>query len=290
MRKTVPVLLLVIMVLTGCATIKTEDEKVAGVKTAVFDGGEMDYISFGKGEKTFVILPGLSVHSVMGLSGAVEAAYSVFEDEYTVYLFDRKKNIESGYTIREMASDTAAAMSSLGLSSSAVFGASQGGMIAIYLASGHPELVSELILGSTLSRPNDTFLSVGSEWLKKAEERDEEGLLESFVDAVYSESTLSLYRESLIASNRGITEEEWERFIILASSCLDYNSYDELGKIKCPVLVIGCEGDRVVTAASSREIASALGCEIYIYPSTYGHAVYDEAPDYKERCLGFLKK
>jgi len=274
---------------TGWESMKRE-EKMASVKTVVFDGGEMDYISFGKGEKAFVILPGLSIHSVMNLAGAVEASYSPFAEEYTVYLFDRKKRIESGYTIREMASDTAAAMSALSLSSCAVFGSSQGGMIAAYLAIDHPDLVSKLILGSTLSSPNETFLRVCSMWLQKAEERDEEGLLESFVDAVYSENTLSLYRDTLIASNRKIKEEEWERFIILAKSCLDYDSYDEIGKIKCPVLVIGCEGDRVVTAAASREIATLLGCENYIYPSSYGHAVYDEAPDYRKRCLDFLKK
>ncbi len=275
--------------MTGCVSMKAEDEKVESVKTVLFDGGEMDYISFGKGDKTFVILPGLSIHSVMNYADAVEAAYSSFEEEYTVYLFDRKKSIESGYSIFDMASDTASAMKALGLSKCSVFGASQGGMIAIYLASCYPELVSKLILGSTLSRPNETFLSVCSLWLEKAEKRDEEGLLESFVDAVYSENTLSLYRDTLITSNRGISEEEWERFIIFSESCLDYDSYGELGKIKCPVLVIGSEGDRVVTAASSLEIASALNCECYIYPAVYGHAVYDEAPDYKERCLEFLK-
>ncbi len=270
--------------------MKGKKEKMESVKTVVFDGGEMDYISFGKGEKTFVILPGLSVHSVTGFAGAVEAAYAPFLEEYTVYLFDRKKKIDTGYSIRSMASDTAEAMSALSLSSCAVFGASQGGMIAIYLAIDHPALVSKLILGSTLSRSNETFLSAVSLWLEKARERDEEGLLSNFVDAVYSENTLSLCRDSLIESNRGITEEEWERFIVLASSCLGFDSYDELGKITCPVLVIGSEGDRVVTAASSREIASLLDCEKYIYPPFYGHAVYDEAPDYKKRCLEFLEK
>ena len=40
---------------------------------------------------------------------------------------------------------------------------------------------------------------------------------------------------------------------------------------------------------SPREIADLLGCELHIYED-YGHAVYDEAPDYKERILEFFHK
>ena len=64
---------------------------------------EMDYIKFGSGKKTFVILPGLSIHSVMGLADAVATAYQDFTKDYTVYLFDRAKNLHEGYTIRDIA-------------------------------------------------------------------------------------------------------------------------------------------------------------------------------------------
>lgn len=289
-KKMILLFSVIIIVMTGCVSIENGEDEMVEVKTAVFEGGEMDYIAFGSGEKAFVILPGLSVHSVTQVGDAVRAAYSSFCDEYTVYLFDRTKHIEEGCTIRDLARDTASAMKAVGVESADVFGASQGGMIAIMLAQDYPSLVRKLILGSTLSRTNETFLSVASMWLEKAEERNEDGLLSSFVDYVYSENTLSIYRKTLIDSNRGITEEEWKRFIILLSSCLEYDSYGELKKIQCPVLVLASEGDRVVTAEASREIESLIGCEIYIYPALYGHAVYDEAPDYKKRCLDFLRK
>ena len=259
------------------------------MRTASFEGNEIDYLTFGRGEKNLVILPGLSVHSVMGLADAVESSYSCFAEDYTVCLFDRTKHLGEGYTVIDAAEDTASAMKSIGITEADVFGVSQGGMIAIALASSHPEMIRKLILGSTAAKPNSTSEKMLSLWLEKAQERDEEGLLSSFVDTVYSKNTLSLYRESLISSNRGITEEEWERFVILTSACsCDLTS--DLGKIRCPVLVIGSEGDRVLTPDASREIASALNCELYMYPSVYGHAVYDEAPDYRKRCLEFLRK
>ena len=271
----------------GKGEAAAENISAASVKTVSAGDMEMDYIVFGSGEKPFVILPGLSVHSVMGSAEAIAAAYKDFSEKYTVYVFDRAKDIQEGYTVRDMAEDTAAAMKALSLESADVFGASQGGMIALYLAIDHPELVHRMILGSTLAKPNDTFNHVIDEWVRLAENRDEVGLLESFADSVYSQATLDAYREALISS-KGISDEEYRRFVILAEACKTFDCCDELSSIQCPVLAIGSEGDEVVTAEGSRQIAEALGCELYLYDDSYGHGVYDEASDYRQRCLDFL--
>lgn len=284
--------------LTGCQSRQTNKAAetppaatptAASVKTVSAGGIDMDYIVFGNGKKSFIILPGLSVHSVMGSADAIAEAYQDFSEEYTVYVFDRAKDIQAGYTVRDMAENTAAAMQKLHIEDADVFGASQGGMIAMYLAIDHPELVNKMILGSTLAKPNDTFNQVVDEWVRLAQAKDETGLLASFADNVYSEATLEAYRETLISSNLGISDEEYRRFIILAEACKTFDCYDELSNIQCPVLVIGAEGDRVVTAEGSKQIAEALGCEIYLYDDSYGHGVYDEAPDYRQRCLDFLR-
>lgn len=75
----------------------------------------------------------------------------------------------------------------------------------------------------------------------------------------------------------------------IAEACGTFDCSDALSAIRCPVLVLGSEGDRVVTAESSTQLAEALGCELYLYDGSYGHGVYDEAPDYKQRCLDFLR-
>lgn len=248
----------------------------------------MDYITFGKGTRTFVILPGLSVHSIMAVSNLVAEAYRDFAEAYTIYLFDRPKEFRDGITIRELAGQTAIAMQSLHITNADILGVSQGGMIAQYLAMDHPELVRRMVLGSTLSRPNDTFVQKINKWIQLAKEKDEESLLASFVDAVYSVGTLEAYRDVLISANRGITDAEYERFIQLAGACLTFDCHNELPQITCPVLVLGSEGDAVATPEGSREIADALQCESYLYDKSYGHGVYDEAPDYKQRCLDFI--
>lgn len=123
-----------------------------------------------------------------------------------------------------------------------------------------------------------------------AETRREEALLESFVDKVYSKSTLALHRQAMILGNRGIRPAEYQRFIVQAKACLDFDCSEELYKIQCPTLVLGSKGDQVLTEEGSRQLADALNCELYLYDESYGHGVYDEAPDYKDRCLAFLRK
>ncbi|MBO2515776.1 MAG: alpha/beta hydrolase [Clostridiales bacterium] len=248
----------------------------------------MNYAVFGTGEKVFVMLPGLSVHRVTASAQAVADAYSMFAKDFTVYVFDPPENIREGYTLRDVAEDTAAAMTALGIENADVFGVSMGGMIAMHLAADHPELVGKVILGSTLARQNDTFSALIAEWTDMAERRDETALLESFAARVYSGATLAAYHDFIIDANRGIGEEEYARFLILARACGDFDCMSSLSRVSCPVLVLGSGGDQAVTPEGSEEIAEALGCEIYMYDDCYGHAVYDEAPDYKQRIMDFF--
>lgn len=282
------VLMMLCALAFGVLTAYAEDTDLARVETISVGEDEMDYTVFGNGSKTFVIIPGLSIHSVMSSAEAIAAAYQDFTADYTVYVFERPKKLREGMTNKDIAEETTAAMKTLGIESADIFGASQGGMIAMEIAINHPDMINKLILGSTLAKQNDTFQQVIEQWILLAEKKDEPALLENFADNVYSEATLAAYRDVLVSSNRGITDEEYERFIIQAKACTGFDCYDELPAIKCPVLVLGAEGDYVTTAEGSKQIADALQCEYYLYGEEYGHGVYDEAQDYRERCLKFL--
>ncbi len=260
------------------------------IKSISSGNNETDYIVFGNGAKNLIILPGLSIHSITALANEIAMAYREFCTEYTVYVLDRIRNISEGYTIENMASDTAEAMDALCIKNADIFGASQGGMIALRLAADRPELVHKLIIGSALAVANDTLKQVTLEWIRLAEEKNERKLLESFAENIYSPKTLSICRKALLSSNSGITDEEYRRFIILSKACTVFDCRSVLWKIRCPVLAIGSEGDHITTAEGSRQLADTLGCELYIYGNGYGHSVYDEAPDYKKRCLNFFNK
>ncbi len=62
---------------------------MAILDTVRTDDFEMDYCKFGNGPRTFVIIPGLSIQSVMGAASDIEAAFELFKDEFTTFVIDR---------------------------------------------------------------------------------------------------------------------------------------------------------------------------------------------------------
>lgn len=260
------------------------------VETVNADGIQMDYVRFGHGTQAFVILPGLSVDSVLKYTDAVEEAYNLLTDDFTVYLFDRRKVLPETYSVYDMARDTAAAIRALDLEHIYLFGASQGGMIAMTIAAEHPGLVSKLILGSTAARVDQKHFKTIEQWIRLAESRNAEELYLAFGEALYPREIFDQSRELLSAAAKTVTEEDLERFIVLAEGLDGFDMTDRLPQILCPVLVIGSADDAVLGGEASEAIAAAFGgrpdCALYMYDG-YGHAVYDLAPDYKERILRF---
>ena len=249
----------------------------------------IDYVSFGRGKKPLVIIPGLSLNRVKGAGLSLAYMYRIFAKDYRVYVFDRKEIIKEGYTIREIAKDTADVMKTLGISEAYVFGVSQGGMIAQYLAIDYPELVEKLVLGVTLSRQNETVKSVIEKWIRFAQNNDWESFVEDMLLKMYSPQYIKKYRRLIPLMIKMSKNADLNRFIILAKSCLTCDVYEELHKITCLVLVLGGKQDKVVTGEASEEIAEKLGCEIYMYEEL-GHAAYEEAKDFNKRIYRFLQK
>ena len=261
------------------------------VRTVQTDGFSMDYIRFGVGRDPLVVIPGLSVQSVMGSADAVAVAYGLLAERFTVYLFDRRKELSPSCSLETMARDTAAAMRALGLRDVCLFGVSQGGAMAMEIAIHAPELVRKLALGSTLARVTEDQRQLFSRWAALANAGDAEGLYLAFGEALYPEAVFAQARELLIVAARTVTENDLARFVLQTEMMRDYDITEDLRRISCPVLVIGSRDDRVLGPDASPRIAEKLNgrtvAELYMYDG-YGHAVYDLAPDYKERLLRFF--
>ena len=264
--------------------------RIETVHTGTFS---MNFFRFGSGAKTLVILPGLSVQSVMGAADAVEAAYRSMEDAFTIYLFDRRNELPPSYSVRDMARDTAAAFRALGLKEVCLFGAAQGGMMAQVIAIEHPGLVSKLVLGSSSSHVRDEQYRVIDNWVCLAKSGDRVGLYLSFGEELYPPAIFAQYREALVKTASTVTDEELKRFVTLAEGIRGFDVTDELDGIRCPVLAIGDYADRVLDADATMEIAEKLDerqdFRLYLYAG-YGHAAYDTAPDYLDRVRRFLEE
>lgn len=133
---------------------------------------DMDYISFGKGDKVLVIIPGLAdgIITVKGTAKVFAFMYRKYAKKFKIYVFSRKNNIKEGYAIKDMAADQVEALKILGIDKPYIIGVSQGGMIAQEIAISYPEAVDKLVLAVTLSKQNDTIQKVVRNWIEMAEQ------------------------------------------------------------------------------------------------------------------------
>ena len=251
----------------------------------------MDVLRFGAGEQAFVILPGLSIRSVLELRSMIVRQYAAAAEKYTVYLFDRRKEMPSTYTLADMAEDTAAAMLACGLSNVFLFGASQGGMMAQCIAAKHPTLVRKLVLGSTAAHATELSEAVLRKWIAVAEEKDGPALYKATASLVYPKEVYTRNEAALAKAGKRVTEEDFARFITSTKAMLGFDVRDALAQIGCPVFIIGAKDDAVLGAEASYEMAEQFrdraDCAFYMYDG-YAHAAFDFAPDYLTRMLNFF--
>ena len=172
-----------------------------------------------------------------------------------------------------------------------LFGASQGGMIALQIAIDYPELVRRMVLGSTTTHVLDAQFSILEHWINLAKQRDAVGLYLDLGEKIYSPKVFRQFRPVLLSSAQIVTDADLERFVILAQGTQDFDVTDQLDQVKCSVLIIGVYEDAVLDSDSTMEIAEKLDdrpdFRLYIY-TEYGHAAYDTAPDYRDWIQRFL--
>ena len=260
------------------------------VQTDSFSAG---YLKFGSGKRNLIILPGLSVQSVLPYAGSIEKHYEVFSEKFTVYLLERRNELPPEYTINDMAADTAAVMNALDIEKADVFGASQGGMIALTMAADHPSLVHKTAVASTSARIDRVHTPVLSEWIDLARIRNREGLYLSFGEKINPPEVFNTNKEAYIALSETITDGELDRFITLAEGTYGFDITGRAGDIKCPVFCVFDTSDAVLGTDAGygfTELFSGKNNFEYFAYSGFGHALYDTAPDFAQKLYDFFIK
>lgn len=261
------------------------------IKTVMTKNFSMNYFMFGRGEKTLVVLPGISVQSVMDSADAVAEAFSLMQEDFTVYVFDRRKELPPEYSIYDMAKDTFAAIRQVGLSDLYLFGASQGGMIAMTIAIEHPEMVKKLVLASTSSHVTSDQFKTLNEWIDLAKKGDRTGLFLKFGEKIYPPGVFEQNKGYFIDASKTVTDDELRRFTILTAGTKGFDVSDRIQDIRCPVLTTGSFEDAVLDSDATMEIAEKLDerkdFRLYMYTG-FGHASFDTAPDYRSRMYNFF--
>lgn len=256
------------------------------------DDTDMDYVSFGKGEKKLVVLPGLSdgLATVKGKALLLSFPLRKFFADYTVYMFSRKNKMPEGYSIRDMADDQVRAMKALEIDKAYLLGVSQGGMIAQCMAIDHPEMVQKLILAVTAPNANAVLQDTVTGWIDMAMRGDHTALMVDTAEKTYSEKYLQKNRKyfPLLA---GVTKPRtYDRFLKNAEAILKFDCRNELAKVSCPTLVIAGGDDHTVGIEAASELNRAItGSELYVY-DYLGHGVFEEAKDFYDRVREFCER
>lgn len=254
--------------------------------------GSMDYIRFGSGEKTLILLPGLgdSLRSIKGAALPMALLYRTFGKAYTVYSFSRKHPLHEGCTTRDLAADQIEAMDALGIEKADLIGVSMGGMISQQLAIHYPERIGRLVLVVTCSESNPLLVESVNEWMDCAKRNDHTALMESNLRRIYTEGYYRRNRWLIPILGLFTKPKSYERFFIQAQACLTHNTLPLLAQVQSETLVIGGERDAALGGDPSRVIAAAIPkSTLKMYPRG-GHGLYEEEKDFQSCILDFLAK
>lgn len=249
------------------------------------------YVTFGKGWRPLVMIPGLGdgLRTVRGMGASLAWMYRRYASRYRVYVFSRPEPVLPGETTADMAEEAARAMKALRLEKAYVLGVSQGGMIAQHLAARHPELVEKLILAVTCPRANEKITAACGRWIEMAERRDYAALTIDSAENNYTPEYLAKMRRMYPVATRVGKPKDYTRFIRQSEACMTHDATDILGEIRCPTLVIGAENDQIIGPQASRELAEGIpDASLCLFPR-YGHGVYEETESFHRLVREFFQ-
>lgn len=248
---------------------------------------EMEYVQFGCGEKTMVMMPGIGLSKITLSAATIEAAYAPYTKDYTVYVFDRPNTLKKGATIEEIADDFITVFKALELKDIYLYGVSYGGMLSQHITIKAPELIKKLCLTSTISKTTESVYNSLNKWKLNSSTETIKELTEDMLDSIYTPELIASSRDNLITFFLNTSKKEINHFLIQLESAMHHNAYDSLDKITCPVLVVCSKNDKVFEYNDYEMIINKLNCDHYVYAKA-SHALYDEEPSFKGILFNFF--
>ncbi len=243
----------------------------------------MNYFSFGKGERNLFVIPGLSVKNVSESAEAVREQYKLYENDFTVYVVDRRENVFDGISISDFARDVIYLADFLKIERFSVLGVSQGAMIGSFIASQYPERVEKLGIASCGLSATEHFNGLMHRWADLAQKHEGLALFKDFVTYVYSPAVAENFIRT--AENVCFSDDELDRFAVIANAAPNYHLPE---KFLCPVSVWVSKNDNVTQFSAAQRLVEALNCP-HFFCENYSHAIYDEDPDFVKRSFEFFK-
>lgn len=259
-------------------------------QTLLLEQESVHTASFGRGPKHLVILSGIgdALKSVKGMALPLSFMYRIFKDDFTVTFISRKIT-KTSQTTKDMAIDLKRTLDLLKIEKCSLLGVSMGGMIAQHFAALYPQTLEKLVLVSTSSRPNKVLDETIDEWVFHLKEDEYLSFMDSNLKRIYQKSYYSKNKFLIPFVSFFTKPVHYDFFLMHAKACKEHNAYDVLKDIQAKTLIIGGKKDECLDYQESVILHENIKDSILYTYEHLGHGLYDEAKDFNERVLNFLK-
>lgn len=181
----------------------------------------------------------------------------------------------------------------LRIASSAVFGTSYGGEVALNLAVKYPGKVSKLVLANTVAKTNAWLKEIGEAWNLAA--GNPQAYYSTTIPVIYSPDFYDRRadwmgrRKELLTKTAFANPDFLARMVRLTRSAESHDVRDRLGEISCPVMIISTDQDHITPIEEQVFLREHIrNAKHVILPKT-GHAAFYERPDlFVSVMMGFI--
>ncbi len=247
------------------------------------------YVHFGKGKKIIAVFPPINdaLFEVSRTGWYFRYLFGSLSNDYTFYIFGRKRHLPVGYTTQDMAGDYAEAFKELSINPEAILGISLGGLAAQYFAKDFPHYTKRLILISSAHHMGPEGLKIGRRWIPWARIGMWKEIYEDTVELSFRRHFHFIFKilqpilSRLVPKIFGASD-----FIISGQAGIIHDSSDILEKLSMPVLLIGGTQDLFFPEALFYEMSESIElCNLLIVKDAR-HGVLEE---HRKKCLTTIR-
>jgi non-heme chloroperoxidase len=184
----------------------------------------------------------------------------------------------AGYRPHDFAADVAAFMDALDLEAAVIAGGSSGGFAARRMAIDHSERTLGLVfLGSPATlRGNAGVQRLWDEEVSKLTDPVDSGFVRDFVESTICRPVPPALVKTMVQQSLKVPAHVWRAAL---KGILEDDSFNELGKIVAPTLIVWGDQDVFLRRGDQEALAAAIaGSRLLVYPGA-GHVFYWEEPD-----------
>jgi 3-oxoadipate enol-lactonase len=242
------------------------------------NGVGLRYEVSGQGDRTIVL-----VHEMGGTLDSFDEVAPLLARSRRVLRYDTRgagmsSKVRGPLTIDTMADDIAALLDAVGVNGKvALAGVAVGGAIALHFAARHPQRASAVIAGSPATSVEADRMSAVMARLAEIEAKGMGFAVEGSMQNGYPAELRDNARRFANFRARWLGNDP-ASYATLYRMLTGTDLAEELTRLKCPVLVIGGELDRVRPAAVSEAIAKTIPSARYKALRT-GHYMAVQTPE-----------